>query len=58
MRKHFAHVILSMKNAGRTDAVPELARALGRAVATIIDRAQVPAGNAHPYSIPAPSSQP
>ena len=27
--KTLAHVILSMKNAGRTDAVPELARALG-----------------------------
>nr|WP_285840446.1 phosphoribosyltransferase family protein [Rothia dentocariosa] len=45
-----------MKNAGRTDAVPELARALGRAVATIIDRARVPAGT-RILLIPAPSSR-
>ena len=54
--KTLAHVILSMKNAGRTDAVPELARGLGRAVATIIDRAQVPAGT-RILLIPVPSSQ-
>ena len=53
--KTLAQVILSMKNAGRTDTVPELSRALGRAVATVIDRAEVPA-RTRVLLVPAPSS--